>query len=53
MPLLSTNCFLEIIILGDKPQADEEADVTPPEEKAGEDPPSPEAPDASDTQGMP
>lgn len=33
-------------MLDNKPPTDEEGDASPPEDKAGEDPPSTEAPDA-------
>lgn len=45
-----TNLCVEIIVLDDK-HLEEEADVPPREEKVGEDPPSPEATDASEDKG--
>ena len=48
---LTLTILIEIILLDDK-HIDEEANVPPPEEKAGEDPPSPEATEASEDKGM-
>lgn len=48
---ISTNYLLEIIILDDKQPADVGAVVEPPEVTGGEDPPSTEAPDTTETQG--